>query len=263
MRKVKTIVVDDEPLARARIVKLLENFDFIQLIEECKNGQEALKAISEYRPELVFLDIQMPDLNGFDVLSDESLKPLPFIIFVTAYDQYALKAFDVHAVDYLLKPYDEERFNKAVNHAYEQIQLERDAQLHKQMVQLLESHQQEADDFLRILEYKEKGITRSIRILDIRYFEADGNYLRVHFNNKNVLIRQTLQRLEQKLQPGQFLRIHRSILVNGNFIGSAHYDGNNQYTFQLKDGTKLNSSRSYREQIQAFLQEEGREELLK
>jgi len=263
MRKVKTVVVDDEPLARARIIKLLENFEYIQLIGECKNGQEALKTIAEYRPDLVFLDIQMPDLNGFDVLSDESLKPLPFIIFVTAYDQYALKAFDVKAVDYLLKPYDEERFNKAVSHAYEQIQLKKDAQLHQKMVQLLESHQEDEDRYLTKLEYKDKGINRSIRILDIRYLEADGNYLRVHFGDKNVLIRQTLQKLEEKLEPGRFLRIHRSILINGNFISSVHYDGNNHYNFQLKDGTQLNSSRSYREPIQAFLQEEGREGLLK
>ncbi|HKK78890.1 MAG TPA: LytTR family DNA-binding domain-containing protein [Phaeodactylibacter sp.] len=263
MSKVKTIVVDDEPLARARIIKLLGEFDYIQLIGECKNGQEAREAIANYQPDLVFLDIQMPDLNGFDVLSDESLQPLPFIIFVTAYDQYALKAFDVQAVDYLLKPYDEERFMRAVTHAHEQIQQKKEAQLHKKMVALLSAHQAEDADYLTHLSYKEKGLDRQIPVLDIHYFEADGNYLKVHLENKQLLIRQPLQNLAAQLAPSQFLRIHRSLLLNVIAIKAVRYEGNNQYEFELKEGTRLQSSRSYREKIQAFLQEEGNDKLLK
>ncbi|MCB0563088.1 MAG: response regulator, partial [Phaeodactylibacter sp.] len=159
MKKIRTLVVDDEPLARARIVKLLEPIDYITLIGECKNGSEALHQMEEYRPDLVFLDIQMPDLNGFEVLSREELRPLPFIIFVTAYNQYALKAFDVHAVDYLLKPYDDERFMRAVEHARQQINLQQDALLHQKMVNLLEAHHQESSEALQHLEAKEKGRT--------------------------------------------------------------------------------------------------------
>ena len=255
MKQIKTLVVDDEPLARARIVKLLEQFDYIQISAECKNGKEAIKAIRDYRPDLVFLDIQMPDLNGFDVLSDESLHPLPFIIFVTAYDQYALKAFDVQAVDYLLKPYDEERFTRAVEHAYEQIKRKKDAEVHYKMIQLLESHQQSSSPYLSQLEIKEKGFTQNVNVLDIYYFESDGNYLRVVTNPKKHLIRQTLQTIEDQLDPDLFLRIHRSILVNINYLQNVHYEGNNQYAFHLKNGACLTSSRSYKDTIQEFIKE--------
>lgn len=253
MKKVKTIVVDDEPLARARIVKLLEQFDYIQLLGECKNGREALEAIANYKPDLVFLDIQMPDLNGFDVLSDESLQPLPFIIFVTAYDQYALKAFDVQAVDYLLKPYDEDRFARAVEHAKQQIQLKNDASLHHKMVQVIEAHHHAEQSFLYTISYKDKGVDRSIRTLDVYYLETDGNYLRVHTKDKKPIIRQTMQAIADQLNPELFLRIHRSLLVNVNYIHKVTYEGNNQFVFCMKNGEKLTSSRSYKEGIQQYL----------
>jgi two-component system LytT family response regulator len=253
MRKVKTIVVDDEPLARARIVKLLEQFDYIQLLGECKNGREALDAIANYQPDLVFLDIQMPDLNGFDVLSDESLQPLPFIIFVTAYDQYALKAFDVQAVDYLLKPYDEDRFTRAVEHAKQQIQLKNDASLHHKMIQIIEAHQHSEQAFLYTISYKEKGIDKTIRTPDVYYFETDGNYLRVHTKDKKPIIRQTMQAIADQLDPKQFLRIHRSLLVNVNYIRKVSYEGNNQFIFSMKNGDTLTSSRGYKEVIQEYL----------
>ena len=258
MKKVKTIVVDDEPLARARIIKLLEDYDYIQLVGECKNGKEAIKAIQDYQPDLAFLDIQMPDLNGFDVLSDKSLKPLPFIIFVTAYDQYALKAFDVQAVDYLLKPYDEDRFKKAVDHAYIQIQQRQQAQLHQKMMQLITSHQQEADGYVYKLEYRDKGIHKSVNVADISYLESDGNYIRIYTGTKNIIIRQTLQSISEQLDPALFLRIHRSLLLNINFIDKAVYEGNNQYAFVMKDSKRLTSSRSYKEPIQLFLNDNPR-----
>jgi two-component system LytT family response regulator len=146
MRLIKTLVVDDEPFARARILKLLESFDFIKVIGECKNGKEAVSQIKNYKPDLVFLDIQMPDFTGFDVLSKSEKENLPFIIFVTAYDQYALKAFDVKAVDYLLKPYDNERFTQALEHARNQIVQKDESLLHKKMVGLLTEHQQQSTE---------------------------------------------------------------------------------------------------------------------
>jgi two-component system LytT family response regulator len=253
MTKVKTIVVDDEPLARARIIKLLEAYEDIQLVAECKNGKEAIKAIRDYRPALAFLDIQMPDLNGFDVLSDKTLKPLPFIIFVTAFDQYALKAFDVQAVDYLLKPYDEDRFRKAVEHACQQIQQQQQAQLHQKMMQLITSHQQEATAYLYKLEYRDKGIDKSVDIADVSHLASDGNYIRLHTGRRNIIIRQTLQSISEQLDPGLFLRIHRSLLLNINFIDKAVYEGNNQYAFIMKNGQRLISSRGYKAPIQRFL----------
>ena len=256
MKKIRTLVVDDEPLARARIVKLLESIDYISIIGECKNGSEALRKMKDYRPDLVFLDIQMPDLTGFDVLSQQELQPLPFIIFVTAYNQYALKAFDVHAVDYLLKPYDDDRFMRAVEHARHQISLKQDALLHQKMVKMLEAHQHEQSELLQHLEVKEKGRNVLIRAHDIRYIAAEGNYLKVHTPEKAYLIRYTLQSIEEQLDSELFLRIHRSLLLNTHFIRKVKYEGNNQYVFEMKDGHCLLSSRIYRDTIHQYLDEE-------
>lgn len=257
MKVIRALVVDDEPLARARIVKLLDAAEGVICIGECKNGLEARRAIRNYRPDLVFLDIEMPDLNGFDVLQQEGLHPLPFIIFVTAYDHYALKAFDVKAVDYLLKPYDDDRFEQALAHARQQIQTREQADLHQRMVDVLQQHQARQAPGLQFLEVKEKGRTLEINVLDIYYFEADGNYLVAHAPERTHLIRQTLQSLAEALQPGQFLRIHRSLLVNTRYIDSIQYEGNNQYRVRLQDGSQLVSSRGYKADIHRFLESQN------
>lgn len=252
MRKIKTLVVDDEPLARARICKLLESYDFISLLGECRNGKEALRQITDYRPDLVFLDIQMPDFNGFDVLAKMDKDKIPFIIFVTAYDQYALKAFDVHAVDYLLKPYDNERFGRALEHARQQIQTKDQAILHHRMLHVLEEFEkQQLPENLQV-EVKDRGKTRYVNILDILYVEAQGNYLQLFLADMNYLIRQTMQAFEEQIQGHPFLRIHRSILVNTNYITGKRYDGNGHYHLSLKNGKQLTSSRSFREDIEKF-----------
>lgn len=249
MRKIRTLVVDDEPLARARILKLLEQFDFITVIGECKNGREALTQIQSYKPDLVFLDIQMPDLNGFDVLQNKTINPLPFIIFVTAFDHYAVKAFDVRAVDYLLKPYDDERFIQALDHAKEQILLKDASVLHQKMVRILDEYQHQQSDELRAIEIKENGVTKLINVNDIYWIEAEGNYLKIHLEKKRHLIRQTLQNIESQLDSKLFFRIHRSILVNQLYVEHIKYKGNNQYSFLMKNGEKLISSRSYKEDV--------------
>jgi two-component system LytT family response regulator len=257
MKVIRALVVDDEPLARARIVKLLEQAEGVICIGECKNGREALRRIRDYQPDLVFLDIEMPDLNGFDVLKQEELKPLPFIIFVTAYDQYALKAFDVHAVDYLLKPYDDDRFGQALDHAREQIQTRENAELHQKMVHMLKQHEAQSAPGLQFLEVKDKGRTLEINVLDVQHFEADGNYLIAHTGSRRHLIRQTLQSVADALPAGQFLRIHRSLLVNTHAIERVQYDGNNQYTLHLRNGEALASSRGYKTEIHQYLEARG------
>ncbi|GJM31374.1 MAG: DNA-binding response regulator [Saprospiraceae bacterium] len=255
MKKIRTIVVDDEPLARARIVHLLQQFEYIQLIGECKNGKEALDKIQQYQPDLVFLDVQMPDFSGFDVLTKAGKGILPFIIFVTAYDQYALKAFGVHAVDYLLKPYDDERFTIALEHAKKQIYLKENALLHQKMVQLLEDHKAKTVQGLTHFEIKEKGKATLLNVADTYYFESHGNYVKIHQREKSFLYRQTLAALREQLNQDQFLQIHRSILINRHFIQSAKYIGNNQYLVRLKNETELTSSRGYREEIYAYLED--------
>lgn len=257
MRKIRTLVVDDEPLARARILKQLEQFEYITVIGECKNGREALTQIKTYKPDLVFLDIQMPDLTGFDVLENESIKPLPFIIFVTAYDHYAIKAFNVHAVDYLLKPYDDERFVQALEYAKEQILLKDASFLHKKMVRILDEYQYQQSDELTAIEVKEKAMTKLINVNDIYWIEAEGNYLKINLENRRHLIRQTMQNIESQLDKTMFIRVHRSILVNQLYIRNVKYKGNNQYVFNLKNEVKLMSSRSYKEDVVHYL--EGKE----
>ena len=255
MKKIRTLVVDDEPLARRRICTLLQKRDDIQLLGECKNGKEALASIQQYKPDLVFMDVQMPDLNGFEVLQNKEFHYKPFIIFVTAFNQYALKAFDVKAVDYLLKPYDDERFEKALSHAKTQIELQSQADLHQKMVQLMDLHRQQSAEELRIIEIKERGRITRVSTEDIQWIEADGNYLRLHLEGKNHFIRKTLQSIENQLDSQFYLRIHRSLLVNTLYVQKVHYEGNNQYQFQMKNGDKLTSGRSFKEAIQVYLEQ--------
>lgn len=255
MKKIRTLVIDDEPLARARILKLLEQFDEVDLLGECKNGKEALEKIEKYKPDLIFLDIQMPDFSGFDLISKSELEALPFIIFVTAYDQYAVKAFGVHAVDYLLKPYDDERFNHAFEHAKKQIALKRDALLHKKMVRLLEDHQDISGEQMQQIAVKDKGRQINIKVNDVYYLESHGNYLKIYLENRSLLHRQTLQTIEAQLDPEQFKRIHRSFILNMHLVKSIRYKGNNQYAFLMKNGQELLSSRGFKAEIEQLLEE--------
>lgn len=253
MKKIKVIIVDDEPFARARIRKLLESVEYVHIIGEGKNGREARQLIADYAPDLAFLDIQMPDLNGFEVLKEEKVV-LPFIIFVTAHNQYALQAFDVHAIDYLLKPFDDERFMQALEHAHKQIQLKDNTLLHQKMIQLLETHQHQQTEELTAFEIKEKGKTKLVKVQDIYWLEAQGNYLKIHVASGKYLIRQTLQSLEEQLDQQVFLRVHRSIIVNANYVQHIQYEGNNQYLFVLKNEDRITSSRSYKPTVQSYLE---------
>jgi len=255
MKKIRTLIVDDEPLARLRILKLLENIDYVKIIGECKNGREALKSISDYKPDLVFLDIQMPDFNGFDVLNSGKLDKVPFVIFVTAYDHYALQAFDVKAVDYLLKPFDDERFFQALDHAKSQILLKESSMLQQKLVNLLDEFRFHQGEEVSAVEIKDKGRTILLPFEDLYYIEADGNYLRLYNEKRLFLLRETLQNLENQIDKKIFIRIHRSKIVNTNFVERISYKGNNQYQFLLKNGKKVISSRGYRNEIVKYLEE--------
>ncbi|MEO0470520.1 MAG: LytTR family DNA-binding domain-containing protein [Bacteroidota bacterium] len=252
MRKIRTLIIDDEPLARRRIAKLLEQIEYVALIGECKNGGEAVNQIRRYKPDLVFLDVQMPDLSGFEVLAKSEEGRMPFIIFVTAFNQYALKAFDVRAVDYLLKPFDDERFFQALEHARQQILLNDQQSLHQKMVQLIEEFQHQQSDDLTAIEIRKNGQSHWIKLQDVYWIESYGNYLKLHLEHRYYLYRETLASIEAQLPSGQFCRIHRSILINTHFLDKIHYQGNNQFSLTLSNGEQLMSSRGYRRHVEAL-----------
>ena len=249
--KLRSILIDDEFLARKRLEKLLENFDEVSIIAQCRNGADAIEQINLKEPDLLFLDIQMPDFDGFTVLSKLTCKPA--VIFTTAFDSFAIKAFDINAVDYLLKPFDEERLEVAINRIIEQKKLQKATLLEGQIKKLLNDYTQQKDAILREIIIKNKGKEFPVFIDDVLYFESDGNYVIMHTSEKKHLHRISMNSLENQLDTDQFLRVHRAIIINKYYIKNCTYSGNNEYLFNLKDGKKLTSSRSYKTAIVAYL----------
>src|SRR4026208_1501672 len=258
-RKIKTLIVDDEPLARRNLRLLLEKDPQIEILEECRNGREAVKAINNLSPDLIFLDIQMPAMDGFDVLERVGAEQIRAIIFVTAFDQYALKAFDVHALDYLLKPFDDDRFAEALERAKSQIQARDINNLSKQLLALLEEREKEQkgsrqdESFLTRLMIKVSGRVVLLKIAEIDFIEADGNYAKLHTGRKTHLLREKMNDLEGRLDPAKFVRIHRSVIVNLDRIKEMHPHFNGDYIVVLDDGRQLRLSRSRRENLEAKL----------
>ena len=247
----KILIVDDEPLARFRIAELLKQEPDVLILGECKNGAEAVRAIQQKQPDIVFLDIQMPDLTGLDVVSH--LKTTPLIIFVTAFDQYALKAFDVHAIDYLLKPFTDQRFQDALNRAKSLLALQQTSQFSDKLLNLMEEFYPNQDQYLHTLTIKDRGREHQINLEDVLWIESDGNYLALNLQDKRLLHRSTMNAFETEVSPAKFLRIHRSYLVNIQAIQDTQYLTNNAYQFELTNGQKLVSGRHYKNKIQEFL----------
>ena len=246
--KIRTLIVDDEPLGRERIRTLLAGDPEIEVIGECPGGRQAITAIEQRDPDLVFLDVQMPEVDGFRVLEAICGERMPVIIFVTAYDRYAVQAFEVHALDYLLKSYDRERFSAAVQRAKEEIERSREGVLNERLVGLLENLQTKKDRLTRLV-IKSAGRIVFLRVEEIDWIEAADNYVRVHAGKESHLIRETLQSLEKRLDSGQFLRIHRSFLVNLDRIRELQPMFHGDYSVKLADGTELMLSRNYREKL--------------
>ncbi len=250
---IRTLIVDDEPLGRQRIRHLLDREDDVTVIGECTNGEEAVAAIGMHTPDLVFLDVQMPVLDGFAVLEAVGAAQMPVVIFVTAYDQYALQAFDVHALDYLLKPFDRERFQKALDRARLYLRHKGlDALSHRLQALLDQAHPAQKDTYLKRLAVKTGGQVFFLNVEEIDWIEAAGNYAGLHIKEKTHLIRETMSDLEARLSPELFLRIHRSTIVNLDRIKALEPVSNGEYVLTLHDGTRLASSRSYRAGVQAL-----------
>jgi two-component system, LytTR family, response regulator len=259
--KIRTLIVDDEPLARRNLRVLLEKDPQIEVLDECRNGREAIKAINNLGPDLIFLDIQMPEMDGFDVLAHVGPDQIQAIIFVTAFDQYALKAFDVHALDYLLKPFDDERFARALERAKSQIAAREINKLSKRLFALLEERESERKesiqnqpDYLTRLMIKASNRVVLVRVEDIDFIEADGNYAKLHVGRKAHLLREKMHDLEERLDPAKFVRIHRSIIVNLDRIKEMQPHFNGDYIVVLADGQQLRLSRTRREHLEAKLQ---------
>jgi two-component system LytT family response regulator len=239
--KIRTLVVDDEPVARARMLSLLQGEPDIEIIGECESGQDAVSAIEQASPDLVFLDIQMPQMDGLQLtraLGDR----MPAVVFVTAYDEYALRAFEVHALDYLLKPFSAERFKAALTHARQHLSKRRTTGAH-----------QAAPERRDRLVIKSSGRIYFVRTLEIDWCEAAGNYVRLHVGAQTHLVRGTMAYLESQLDPAQFVRVHRSTIVNVDRIQELRSSFNGEYIILLHDKTRLTLSRGYRDGLQTKL----------
>jgi two-component system LytT family response regulator len=252
MKTIRTAIIDDEPLARTRLRSLLKEHEGFEVVAEAGDGASAVETIEKFHPDLVFLDVQMPECTGFEVL--EALDPgqRPLVCFVTAYDVYAVKAFDVHALDYLLKPVDRERFAAAVKRVRQSIDRNELDDLNRKLSQLIDSTQKERRFLNRVI-IKSSGRVTFLRVQDIDWIEAAGNYVRIHWGQESHLLRETMNALEEKLDPEMFLRIHRSVIVNIDRIKELQPAFHGDYFVILKNNKQLPLSRGYRERIEPFL----------
>jgi len=249
---IRTLIIDDESLARERIRNMLGSDPQIDVVADCANGHDAIEAIQRYSPDLVFLDVEMPGIDGFGVI--EALPPgrIPTIIFVTAYDQYAVRAFDVYALDYLLKPFDQERFDKAVSRAKVQISSQRNDSLSERILSALEEIKTRPVHLERLV-IKMNGHVFFIKAEEIDWLEAEGNYVRLHAGKESYLLRDTISALESQLDPKKFIRVHRSAIVNIDRITELQPWFHGEYRIILSEGVQLTLSRTYREKLHELL----------
>jgi two-component system LytT family response regulator len=257
-KKIRTIIVDDEPIARRNLWALLKGDPEIEIIGQSGSGTQAVKLIKETLPDLLFLDVQMPEVDGFEVLKRIKPERLPAIIFVTAYDQYALKAFEVHALDYLLKPFNDERFALALERAKAQIKQRNATELSQKLLALLDEHGgggAEAKETQYLTKFLIKSASRVffVKAEEIDWIEAADYYVQLHTGEKSHLLRETMADLESRLDPKTFLRIHRSTIVNLRRVKEVQMRAGGDYFVVLESGTELKLSRSRREQVEILL----------
>jgi two-component system LytT family response regulator len=251
-KTIRAVIVDDEPLGRTLIREMLRGDPEIEVVGECSNGGEAVKSIGDLHPDLVFLDVQMPEIDGFEVLAALDAARLPMIVFVTAYDQYAVRAFEVHAVDYLLKPFDRERFHRSLQRAKVQLQRSRRSDVSERILALLEE-QKAKTKYLERVVIKANGRVFFLKTSEIDWIEAAGNYVSLHVKKESFLLRETIGGMESQLDPAKFPRIHRSQIVNLDRIRELRPWSHGEYHVILHDGTQLTLSRTYRDRLHALL----------
>ena len=249
---IRAVIVDDEVLGREVIREMLRADVEVEVIAECASGPEAIEAVRRHDADLLFLDVQMPEMSGFQVLEALGPERTPLVIFVTAYDQYAVRAFEVYALDYVLKPFDHERLERALRRAKEQIRKERDSNLSQRIVALLEDVKLKPK-YLERLVVKTGGRVFFLRTDEIDWIEAEDNYVRMHAGKESHLFRETIRSLETQLDPGRFVRINRSALVNIDRVKELQPWFHGEYRVIMKDGTELTLSRRYKQRLEEVL----------
>jgi len=258
--QVRVLVVDDEPLARMRIEDLLAHTEDAVVVGSATNGIEAVERIRTLEPDLVFLDVQMPGKTGIEVIREIGAEHMPATIFVTAYDQFAVQAFDVAAVDYLVKPFDDERFEAAFARARQRLSVEGMHKLRAQLLSVLQdgpgmafTPADTAPKYLERIAVEMRGKVRSIPVDQIDYIVADGPYAELHTGDRRHVIRESMQALEERLDPKHFMRVHRSMIVRLDLVDTLHRGAGGDYELQLKNGTRVKVSRSRREALERWL----------
>ncbi len=249
---IRVLIVDDEPLPRERIRTLLSDRGGVEIVGECQDGAEAVTAIEEVRPDLVFLDVQMPELDGFGVLSALSGDALPAVIFVTAYNEYAIAAFEVNAVDYLLKPIHPKRFDKALTRAIAQLDPSGKRQADQHLVDLVAQLRAERG-YTRRFVVRTGARISFVQADEVDWIDAAANYVQLHVSGKVHLVRGTMKSLETQLNPEVFVRVHRSVIINIDRVASIEPYGHGEYLVTMQDGARLTTSRTYSDRLRALL----------
>jgi two-component system, LytTR family, response regulator len=246
----RALIVDDQPLARRGVIARLRPFNDIEVAGECGDGTSAVSAILELLPDLVFLDVQMPGMDGFEVLRALPRESLPAIIFLTAHEQHALRAFEVHALDYLLKPIDDERFAVAIQRARRLVGSQSKTQFDQRILQLLD---EKSGKYTARFAVKTGSKIQVVFAEDIDWVGTAGNYTELHSRGKAHLLRETMNTLEERLDPAQFIRVHRSRIVRLKCLRELRAIGNHEYIVRLSDGSEHRASRSYSDQLERWI----------
>jgi two-component system, LytTR family, response regulator len=249
---ITVLIADDEPPARRGVRALLQPHADVRVVGEAGSGREAVEAIRALRPELLFLDVQMPEADGFDVVREVGVEEMPVTVFATAYDAYALRAFEAHALDYLLKPYERERFLAVLDRARERVRQARGAGADPRLLSFVRQ-MEERSRYLRRIAVRTGARVKLVDVDDVDYFEADTNYVRLHVGGASHLVRETLTALEGRLDPARFARVHRSLIVNLERVAEVEPLFAGEHVLSLKNGARLTTGRTYRARVQEAL----------
>jgi len=250
--KIRALIVDDEELARDRIASLLAEQNDVEVVGTCSDGPSAVEAIERERPDLVFLDVQMPGMDGFEVIESLDRDHVPAVVFVTAHDAHAIRAFEIHALDFLLKPFDQTRFEKALERARAQLSRDKSSTIDSRLMSLLEELRDERKYPERLI-VKSSGRVFFVRAEDIDWVEASGNYVKIHTKSEAHLLRESMKNMEAKLDPKVFVRIHRSAIVNIDRIKELEPWFHGEYVVIMRDGTRLTASRVFSDRLSAAI----------